>query len=145
MSMAHGGSPPLVVHIVHSFEMGGLQNGLLNLLDRLPAQRYRHAVVSLTGLSGFERRLRRDDVHFYALHKAPGLGLATHWALWLLLRRLRPALVHTRNIAALEMQAVALAAGVPARVHGEHGWDVQDPAGQSVRYRRWRRLLRPFV
>ena len=136
---------PLLVHVVHSFEMGGLQNGLLNLLDGLPAQRYRHAVVSLTSLSGFERRLRRDDVRFYALHKAPGLGLATHAALWRLLRRLRPALVHTRNIAALEMQAVAWAAGVPARVHGEHGWDVHDPSGQSARYRRWRRLMRPFV
>lgn len=142
---APAGPVPLLVHVVHSFEMGGLQNGLLNLLDRLPAQRYRHAVVSLTGLSGFERRLRRDDVRFYALHKAPGLGLATHAALWRLLRRLRPALVHTRNIAALEMQAVAWAAGVPARVHGEHGWDVHDPSGQSARYRRWRRLMRPFV
>lgn len=139
------GEAPLVVHVVHSFEMGGLQNGLLNLLDGLPPQRYRHAVVSLTGLSGFERRLRRDDVRFHALHKSPGLGLGTHLRLWRLLRQLRPALVHTRNIAALEMQAVALAAGVPARVHGEHGWDVHDPAGQSARYRRWRRLMRPFV
>ncbi len=139
------GAAPLLVHVVHSFEMGGLQNGLLNLLDGLPAQRYRHAVVSLTGLSGFERRLRRGDVPFFALDQAPGLGLATHRALWRLLRRLRPALVHTRNIAALEMQAVALAAGVPARVHGEHGWDVHDPSGQSARYRRWRRLMRPFV
>ena len=69
------GAAPLLVHVVHSFEMGGLQNGLLNLLDRLPAQRYRHAVVSLTGLSGFERRLCRDDVRFYALHKAPGRAI----------------------------------------------------------------------
>lgn len=137
--------PPLLVHVVHSFEMGGLQNGLLNLLDRLPAQRYRHAVVSLTGLSGFERRLRRTDVAFYALQKSTGLGMRVHLRLWRLLRRLRPALVHTRNMAALEMQAVALAAGVPVRVHGEHGWDVHDPGGQSARYRRWRRLMRPCV
>lgn len=136
---------PLVVHVVYSFEMGGLQNGLLNLLDRLPAQRYRHAVVSLTGLSGFERRLRRTDVAFYALHKPAGLGLTMHASLWRLLRRLRPALVHTRNLAALETQAVALAAGVPVRLHGEHGWDIHDPDGSSARYRRWRRLLRPCV
>lgn len=134
-----------MVHIVHSFEMGGLQNGLLNLLDRLPAQRYRHAVVSLTGLSGFERRLRRTDVSFYALQKSPGLGLGSHVQLWRLLRRLRPALVHTRNVAALEMQAVAMAAGVPVRVHGEHGWDVHDPGGRSARFRYWRRLMRPCV
>jgi sugar transferase (PEP-CTERM/EpsH1 system associated) len=102
-------------------------------------------VVSLTGLSGFERRLRRTDVAFHAIDPSARLGVRRHVQLWRLLRRLRPALVHTRNLAALEMQAVALAAGVPVRVHGEHGWDVHDPGGQSVRYRLWRRLMRPCV
>ncbi len=139
------GAVPLLLHVVHSFEMGGLQNGLLNLLDRLPSARYRHAVVSLTGLSGFERRLRRTDVPFYALHKPAGRGLSSHLQLWRLLRRLRPALVHTRNLAALEAQPIAMAAGVPLRVHGEHGWDTHDPDGRSVRYRRWRWLMRPYV
>ncbi len=36
-------------------------------------------------------------------------------------------------------------AGVPARVHGEHGRDVGDLDGSSARYQRVRRVFRPFV
>jgi sugar transferase (PEP-CTERM/EpsH1 system associated) len=39
----------------------------------------------------------------------------------------------------------ALLAGVPARVHGEHGRDVEDLEGRSRRYRWIRRAYRPFV
>jgi len=36
-------------------------------------------------------------------------------------------------------------AGVPVRVHGEHGWDTNDPDGRSLKYRLVRRAYRPFV
>ncbi len=39
----------------------------------------------------------------------------------------------------------AWAAGVPVRIHGEHGRDVGDLDGRSVKYQRLRRLYRPFV
>jgi sugar transferase (PEP-CTERM/EpsH1 system associated) len=61
------------------------------------------------------------------------------------LRAYRPAIVHTRNLAALEMQPVAWAARVPARIHGEHGRDMADLDGSSPRYQRLRRLYSPFV
>jgi len=53
--------------------------------------------------------------------------------------------VHTRNLAALEATLPAWIAGVPARLHGEHGRDVGDLDGSSLRYQRVRRLFRPFV
>jgi len=56
-----------------------------------------------------------------------------------------PAIVHTRNLAALEMVVPAWAAGVPVRVHGEHGRDVNDLDGSRRRYQWARRLYRPFV
>ncbi len=36
-------------------------------------------------------------------------------------------------------------AGVPVRVHGEHGRDVGDLDGSNRKYQRVRRLYRPFV
>ena len=36
-------------------------------------------------------------------------------------------------------------AGVPVRIHGEHGRDVGDLDGSSLRYQRVRRVYRPFV
>ena len=43
------------------------------------------------------------------------------------------------------MTPVAFAAGVRARLHGEHGRDAVDPQGRNVRRQRIRRLYRPFV
>ncbi len=53
--------------------------------------------------------------------------------------------MHTRNLAALEASVPAWLAGIPARVHGEHGRDVGDFDGSNRKYRRIRRLYRPFV
>ena len=30
---------PLVAHILHRFDIGGLENGVVNLVNRLPARR----------------------------------------------------------------------------------------------------------
>ena len=60
-------------------------------------------------------------------------------------RELQPAVVHTRNLAALEAVVPAWAAGVPVRIHGEHGRDAIDPDGARRRYQWVRRAYRPFV
>ncbi|TVO62893.1 TIGR03088 family PEP-CTERM/XrtA system glycosyltransferase [Denitromonas ohlonensis] len=137
---------PLVAHIVHSFRIGGLENGVVNLINRMPASRYRHVVIALTECDpAFCSRVTRDDVHFISLKLPPGHGARHYWRVFQLLRNLRPTVVHTRNLAALEMVVPAWAARVPVRVHGEHGWDTGDPGGVSKKYRFLRRLYAPFV
>ena len=138
--------PPLIVHVVYRFAVGGLENGVVNLINRLPAQSWRHAVVSLTEVdAAFAARISSGAVRCIALHKAPGHAVRLYPKLFALLRELRPAIVHTRNLAALEATLPAWIAGVPARLHGEHGRDVGDLDGSSLRYQRVRRLFRPFV
>lgn len=137
---------PLVVHVVHGFSVGGLENGLVNIVNRMPAQRWRHAIVSLTRISGrFAERVQRSDVQFIELDKRPGHLVRDYPRLRRLFRQLRPAVVHTRNLGALEASVPAWAAGVPVRIHGEHGWNREDPDGRRRRYRYVRRLYRPFV
>ena len=137
---------PLVVHIVYRFDTGGLENGVVNLINHLPALAYRHAVVALTEVvPSFAQRIQRDDVAYFSLHKPPGHGAKLYPRLAQLFRQLRPAIVHTRNLAALECQVPALWAGVPVRIHGEHGRDVDDLDGTRRRYQWMRRAYRPFV
>jgi len=137
---------PLIVHVVYRFSVGGLENGVVNLINHMPAHKWRHAVVSLTDIDdGFAARVLRKDVRFFALHKAPGHGFRVFPQFWRLLRALRPAIVHTRNLAALEMQAPAWAARVPGRVHGEHGRDADDVHGTNKTNIRIRRAYRRFV
>jgi len=136
----------LIVHVVHGFSIGGLENGLVNLVNRMPASRWRHAIVSLTRVSAsFAERVQRQDVVFIELDKRPGHLVRDYPRLYRLFRQLRPAIVHTRNLAALEAAVPAWAAGVPVRIHGEHGWSSQDPEGRRRRYQYVRRLYRPFV
>lgn len=134
-----------IVHIVHRFDTGGMENGMVNLFNTLPPQRYRHTVVALTDYSEFRQRITAQPVAFHALHRAPGHGLGWTVRLWKLLRQLKPDLVHTRNLAALEAQFVAAAAGVHATVHGEHGRDVFDLHGRNWKYNLLRRAARSFV
>lgn len=138
-------SRPLIAHVIYRFDVGGLENGVVNLLNRLPRERYRHAVIALTAVTDFRRRVLRDDVSYFALDKQPGPGIRLAPRLARLFRRLRPAIVHTRNLAALEATLPAWWAGVPARVHSEHGWDVDDLSGGNRRNRWTRRLYRPLV
>jgi sugar transferase (PEP-CTERM/EpsH1 system associated) len=136
---------PLVAHVMYRFDTGGLENGIVNLINHMPADRYRHAVIALTVVTDFRHRIQRDDVEFVSLNKAPGHGIWLFPKLFALFRQLRPAIVHSRNLAALEAQLPAWAAGVPVRIHGEHGRDVGDLDGSNITYQRVRRFYRPFV
>ncbi len=137
--------PPLIVHIIFRLDVGGLENGLVNLLNNLPPSEFRHAIICITDYTSFRDRLNRSDVEVYSLRKPPGNSLRTHAKVWKLLRELSPTIVHTRNLAALEFQIAAALAGVPVRIHGEHGWDMRDLDGRNRRYLAMKRFVRPFV
>ncbi|TAN79301.1 MAG: TIGR03088 family PEP-CTERM/XrtA system glycosyltransferase, partial [Gallionella sp.] len=136
---------PLVVHVIYSLGVGGLENGLVNLINNMPRDRYRHAIVCLHSYTDFAKRIQGSDVHVYSLDKKPGKDPGLYVRLGRLLRQLKPDIVHTRNLAALEGQVVAALAVPARRVHGEHGRDVFDVAGRNVKYNLLRRMIRPLV
>jgi sugar transferase (PEP-CTERM/EpsH1 system associated) len=130
---------------MYRFDTGGLENGIVNLINHMPADRYRHCIVALTEVTDFRRRIQRSDVEFIALNKAPGHGIWLYPKLFRLFRQLRPAIVHSRNLGALEVLLPAWAAGVRVRIHGEHGRDVTDLDGSNRKHQWTRRFYRPFV
>lgn len=137
--------PWRVVHIVHRFDTGGMENGMVNLFNNMDAGKFEHVVIALTDFSDFRQRITAQPVEFYALHRRPGHDLAWMPRLWKLLRKLKPDLVHTRNLSALEAQFVAAAAGIRATIHGEHGRDVFDLYGRNWKYNLLRRAAQPLV
>lgn len=140
-----GGKPPLVAHVIYHLGVGGLENGLVNLINHMPAQRYRHAIICMKGSSDFAQRITRKDVEIVALNKKDGKDPGAYFRMYQALRRLNPDLVHTRNLGTMEMQAVAALAGVRARAHGEHGRDIFDLDGKNRKYLILRKALLPFV
>lgn len=131
-----------IVHVVNSLGVGGTENGVVNLITGL-ADRFRHTVVTLTPTATLAARLPAGtEVH--TLAKRPGVDLRTLGRLVVLLRRLRPDVVHSRNWATFGAVVAARLAGVRTVIHGEHGRDATDPDGLHPR-RRWRRRLAPLV
>lgn len=137
--------PWRVVHVVHRFDTGGMENGMVNLFNHMSTERFEHIVIALTDFSDFRQRITAQPVEFHALHRRPGHDLTWMPRLWKLLRKLKPDLVHTRNLSALEAQFVAAAAGVHATIHGEHGRDVFDLYGKNWKYNLLRRAAQPLV
>ena len=136
---------PLIAHVLFRLSTGGLENGLVNLINTLPDDKYRHAVICMTDYTDFRNRINNDTVQVYCLNKKPGQDLAVYVRLWRLLRHIKPDVLHTRNLSALEAQLPGLLAGVKCRIHGEHGRDIDDVDGTNWRYVMLRRLFRPLV
>ena len=137
---------PLVAHVIHRLDVGGLENGLVNIINHMPEGHYRHVIICMTDYNPvFRARIRHSDVKCYALYKRAGKDVGIYFRLWHLFRQLRPSIVHTRNLSALEAQLPAALAGVRCRVHGEHGRDIHDIDGRNRKYNLLRRMIRPLV
>lgn len=138
-------SKPLIAHVLFRLGTGGLENGVVNLINHLPDDKYRHAIICMTDYTDFRKRLTKDHVEVYCLNKKPGKDFAVYLRLWRLLRTIKPDILHTRNLSALEAQLSGLLAGVKHRIHGEHGRDIDDVDGTNPRYVFLRKLFRPLV
>ncbi len=137
---------PLVAHVIHRLDVGGLENGLVNIINHMPEGHYRHAIICMTDYNpSFRARIKKNNVECYALHKRDGKDLGIYFRLWSLFKHLRPVIVHTRNLSALEAQLPAALAGVRCRVQGEHGRDIHDIDGRNRKYNFLRRVFRPLV
>ena len=138
-------TPPLIAHVIHHLWIGGLENGLINLINRIPADRYRHVIICMDDYSEFRDRLQRKDVEVIAIHKKPGRDPAAKWRLFKLFRELKPSIVHSRNLSGLDALVPAILAGVKHRIHGEHGRDIDDLNGSNKKLQLLRRLHRPLI
>ncbi len=136
---------PLVAHVIYSLEAGGMENGLINIINRTPRHRYRHAIVCLKGAGEFANRIEDKSVPVICLHSPDGHSFGLYARIWRALRALKPAIVHTRNLATLEAQLPSWFLPGVKTVHGEHGRDVFDLQGKNRKYNLLRRLIQPLV
>jgi sugar transferase (PEP-CTERM/EpsH1 system associated) len=136
---------PLVAHIIYALSTGGLENGLVNIINRSPPDRYRHVVICLTSADEFVQRITVQDVDVIQLRKRPGYDLRCYWRLRRILRELCPSIIHSRNMAALESQLCGIGLDNVKRVHGEHGREMNDIDGRNWKYLLFRKFMRMFI
>lgn len=136
---------PLIAHVIHRLGTGGMENGLVNLINRMPPDQYRHVIICLQGYTDFRQRIRRDDVEIHDVGQHAGHDFGAHLRLYKLLRSLKPDILHTRNLSALESQVIGATARIKGRVHGEHGRDIYDLHGKNRKYNLLRKAIQPLV
>lgn len=124
--------------------MGGLENGVVNLINRSNPERFEHEVCCLKATGAAMNRLVRRPPLF-EMDKREGNDWRMMLRLIRLMRARRPDIVHTRNWGGVDAIVAAKLAGVRCVVHGEHGWNLDDPRGRNLRRRQIRRLLSPAV
>jgi sugar transferase (PEP-CTERM/EpsH1 system associated) len=136
---------PLILHVIHHLVIGGMENGLVNLINHMPQECLRHAVACIEDYSDFRQRITRADTEVFSLHRSKTGVWKMRKELFQLCRRLQPRVVHSRNLSGLDALAPARLAGVRHCIHGEHGWDVGDLDGTRWRPAMLRRVHSPLV
>lgn len=133
-----------ILHILHSLQVGGLENGVVNLINRLDPERFEHAICCITSSGPMAERLVRP-VEIHELGKGAGGDYLLPLKIARVVRNVKPHIVHTRNWGTIDGVIAARLAGVRHIVHGEHGREAADPGGTNGRRNRVRRLLNPLV
>lgn len=114
-------SPVHVCHVVLSLEPGGLENGVVNVVNGLNPGEFRSSVCCLQRSGEFAGRLR-PQVPVSVMGLRPGNDPVLPLRLARLLRKARVDIVHTRNAEPFFYGYVAARlARVPVVVHSEHG------------------------
>ncbi len=130
--------PIRIMHVVDNIGRGGMQNGLVNLIRRLPPDRFEHVVCAMRKLEHTDAHVFEDRVRVVELEKSwirPRIQVA---ALVRTIRRFRPDVVHSRNWSAVEGVLAGKIAGNCRLIHSEHGLDT---AGKEpLRRRCFRRV-----
>ena len=128
--------PIRVMHLVFTLRPGGMEHGVVKVVNGLVRDRVESWICSTTPADAAMRALVRPDVPVIELNRRPGNDPAVVWAIYRVLRRERPDVLHTHSWGTLLEGLVAgRLARVPVIVHGEHGTLQLRP--RQVRAQRW--------
>jgi sugar transferase (PEP-CTERM/EpsH1 system associated) len=133
--------PVRIMHIVDTLAVGGLQNGLANLIDRMETSRFEHVVCAM-------RPIDEANMQRFFPGRARVMSLSTEesasrFQIWTLARKIRavePDIVHTRNWGTGEGQLAARYVGGCRCVHSEHGIDWDTTTNEPKRRILFRRM-----
>jgi glycosyltransferase involved in cell wall biosynthesis len=109
--------PLRVLHVVHSLEPGGMENGVVNVSAALPAASFELHVCCLARAGEFAARFP-NPARVRVLDKREGFSISAIASLSRHIRQLEPDVIHTHNLGPL-IYTVLAAPSAPI-LHGEH-------------------------
>jgi len=135
---------PVIVHLIYRLDIGGLERVMLNCINQMHDESFRHVIVSLTDANNFAQD-KDNPIEVHCLGKREGSDLGIHLKLFKLLRKIKPAILHTYNLPTIEYHPIAWLAGVKGHIHAEHGRDISDPQGLNKKHNFLRKVMASFI
>jgi sugar transferase (PEP-CTERM/EpsH1 system associated) len=133
-----------ILHILNSLQIGGLENGVVNLINLLDHGRFEHSICCITSSGPMAERLTKF-VKVYTLNKGNNRDYLLALKIKRIIDEIKPHIVHTRNWSAIDGVLGAKLAGVKFVIHGEHGREATDPTGKNIIRKKIRRILSPWI
>ena len=128
-----------VMHVVYALEPGGMEHGVVKLVNGLAPHRV--SAICATRPGGALKQLVNQDVPVFELRRRRGNDPSLVWRLYRLFRRERPHIVHTHGWGTLcEGLLAARLARVPVVIHGEHGTLQLKPYQARIQRLAWDRV-----
>lgn len=134
----------IVVHLIYRLDIGGLERVMLNCINQMQDENFSHIIISLTDANHFSQS-EDNPIDVYCLGKKQGSDLGIHFKLYKLLKKIKPAILHTYNLATIEYHPISWLAGVKGHIHAEHGRDISDPQGLNKKHNLLRKLMSAFI
>ena len=128
------------IHVIYRLDTGGLQNGIVNLINNMDTSKFENTICCLTQGGDFEKRLNKN-IKVSKMFKKPGNDYQLYIKLIKYLKEIKPTIVHTRNWAGMDGIIAAKMARVPIIIHGEHGFEITDLTGQNKKRKFIRKLV----
>jgi sugar transferase (PEP-CTERM/EpsH1 system associated) len=115
-----------ILHCIFNPEIGGMQNGLVNVINHLNREDLIHGVCAFEPAPSTKGsclgRIRNPRCQIFQLQRSRGNDPKLVAGLVNVIRRFKPTVVHTRNWATYAEGCIAATlAGSHCVVHGEHG------------------------
>lgn len=115
-----------IMHVIYSLEMGGMENGVINLVNKMDPTLFTSSICCLAKSGDYEKRIPLN-VKIFTMGKKEGHSPFLFIKLALLFKKEGVHIVHARNWAALFDGIMgAWVAKIPAIVYSEHGKRYED-------------------
>jgi len=128
------------MHVVDTLGRGGLENGLVNVINGLDVGQFEHVVCAVRGLGANASRLPEGRVAVRCLGREGATSTLQVSSMVRAIREVQPDIVHSRNWGAVEAVIASRWVRSCAVVHSEHGLDSSAPDREPWRRRCFRRL-----
>lgn len=123
-----------IAHLVYSFGTGGMENGIVNLVNNMNVNLFNHYIISFTFIGEFQRRITTKNVKIISINKKPGHSFLPYFSLRNIFIKNKIDIVHARGWATM-MEGIISAklARVPVTVYGFPGKTFMDMFGEKKR------------